>query len=138
MKTRILYIPFILLLCTTQYVTACNFNKKEELQNIIQLIISSNELNNYYHVDVLPDRKPLRILNNNVVPETTQLNLFDMEVEYTTKKENFPYLVFENILEKNNSIIVSFRYPPEGIHGTAFIKRANLVWIIEKIIIKEN
>ncbi len=93
MKTRILYIPFILLLCTTQYVTACNFNKKEELQNIIQLIISSNELNNYYHVDVLPDRKPLRILNNNVVPETTQLNLFDMEVEYTTKKENFPYLV---------------------------------------------
>lgn len=138
MKTRILYIPFILLLCTTQYVTACNFNKKEELQNIIQLIISSNELNNYYHVDVLPDRKPLRILNNNVVPETTQLNLFDMEVEYTTKKENFPYLVFENILEKNNSIIVSFRYPPEGIHGMAFIKRANLVWIIEKIIIKEN
>jgi len=138
MKTRILYIPFILLLCTTQYVTACNFNKKEELQNILQLIISSNELNKYYHVDVLPDRKPLRILNNNVVPETTQLNLFDMEVEYTTKKENLPYLVFENILEKNNSIIVSFRYPPEGIHGTAFIKRANLVWIIEKIIIKEN
>lgn len=138
MKTRLAYIPLILILFTIPCFAACDYHEKDELQAILQLVISSQELNKYYHVDVFPERKPLRILRNKVIPESIELKLFDMEVKYITNKVNIPYIIFESIQEHDETVVVSFRYPPEGIHGEAFIKRANRNWIVEKIIIHEN
>jgi hypothetical protein len=110
----------------------------QDQQKILQLIIDSKQLEKYYHTDVLPERVPLRIINNNLINTNIRLVKFGRDVIFIEQDNNEPYLLFSAINIETDSAHVVFEYPPEGIKGLANLTKKNGNWEINKLTLHER
>lgn len=109
----------------------------ENLQEIIQKSIDLPKLQQYYHIDVLPERSPLIILKSELIPSTLKLNKFGEPVEIMEESSK-AHLVFSTIDIQQNTGTINFSYPIEGISiQIKFIKTDN-EWLINESMLKEN
>lgn len=107
-----------------------------DLQGIAQAAINLRVLNKYFHVDKAARRKPLVILKNQCVQSTPTLVRFGVPVKYESleaiRRRSIPYFAFTKIEINGGNALVEFRYPPEGIAGTASLVRRESGWIVEQ------
>ncbi len=113
-----------------------------DLQAICQLTLDMSSLDKYFHVDKLPERKPLLILINKHTITEPSLFKFGEKVRYISKKKikgkSRPYLEFSKIEISENSAYVEFLYPPEGIAGKVNFVKDALGWHIKNHSIVER
>lgn len=104
----------------------------DDITQIVKTIIELPDLQNYFHVEQSPERKPLYILKDGEIKSDLELNKFGEKVRFATcdelKKLNKPYLEFTKIDVKNNKASVVFRYRVEGIEGTVSLSRTEGGW----------
>jgi hypothetical protein len=121
----------------TEINTAIPVNKTaSELSGIIQKSIDYSKLQNYYHITTNPERKPLYILRNKIVPEKLDLTKFEQPVEFATcdelTKSKKPYIEFTNAEITPETAKIIFRYYIEGIEVTLDFAKEKDVWKLTK------
>lgn len=106
-----------------------------DIQQIAQLTLDLEGLQRYFHVDVAPDRKPLRVLRNEAVSQEPRLVKFGEPVTYVSapdaQKEKKPYFEFTKLEARGDTAQVEFSYPVEGIRGWASFRRVDGAWTLE-------
>lgn len=105
----------------------------DQNEQLCQMTLDLPQLEGYFH-QLAPNRKPLRVLKNNVVKENIKLIKFGEPVRLVTlaevEKEELPFFEFTAIEIKKDAATVIFRYPVEGITGTVDFKREADKWKI--------
>ncbi len=101
-----------------------------KLQHLLQRLVDNKQLDGYWHVDVFPERIPLRIvLPKKHLNKTLKLSKFSHDViliENSDEQQNF---IIEEVNFDKKDAYIKFSYPPEGIKGKVqYIKESN-AWI---------
>lgn len=110
------------------------------LETVLQMTLDSDGLTRYFHEDTLPERKPLRVLANNVVPSTVRLQKFGQPVLWTAVDDagGKPVIEFTSVTVEADTAAVAFRYSAEGIRGTLDFQKHGKTWAITGSRIVEN
>ncbi len=107
-----------------------------ELATLILKSIDYDKLQRYFHVATLPERKPLVILSNRLLPAPLELVKFDQAVAFATcdelKTRPRPYIEFTKIETLPATATTTFRYYVEGVEVTLDFVKENGVWTISK------
>lgn len=113
---------------------------RQDLEQILQHTIDLEALDRYYHAAELAERKPLRILRNDAVPEPLALTKFGQPVEFAKLADlaGKPYLEITGITHEKGVVTVAFRYRVEGIRGTATLDKSGAAWRVTGHRIVEN
>jgi len=103
---------------------------KSELANILKIVINLPELQEYYHIDILPERKPLIIVADEFIQYDLKIKKFGEPIIFMDKaeikrKSIKAYLEIMNFEMVNNIAKITLNYSIEGL-------------IIDVILIKEN
>lgn len=97
----------------------------EQNQQLCQMTLDLPQLEGYFHPSA-PNRKPLRVLINDVVKENFKLVKFGEPVQLINSAEaekgDLPVFEFSSLEIKNETAKVVFRYRVEGITGTVDFK----------------
>ncbi|PIQ87430.1 MAG: hypothetical protein COV74_00730 [Candidatus Omnitrophica bacterium CG11_big_fil_rev_8_21_14_0_20_45_26] len=107
-----------------------------ELQLILQQLVDLQELQQYYHADVLPDRKPLVIVKNALIPNGLHLVKFDTPVRILSMREINDDKSIKSFVEitkleiKQKTCLTTFKYPSEGLLIRAKLIKKDGEWII--------
>jgi hypothetical protein len=113
-----------------------------DFEQIFQLTIDLEALEQYYHINELPDRRPLVILQNKITANKPRLIKFGVPVKYAnlTKNEKgrLPYLEFTKVDIHTYTAKVDFIYPVEGIAGTVNFRKKEGLWKVEKFRLVER
>jgi hypothetical protein len=122
--------------------TACvadSMMNKSDLTGILQQVVNAKQLSEYYHADVLPERIPLRLLENEWIDKEIALTALGRRVEILSKSDaDVPYLEISNVEISGESARVSFRYPPEGLVGIAELSRSDEHWVLDSMTLHER
>ncbi|MEN6439955.1 MAG: hypothetical protein ABFD97_15370 [Syntrophobacter sp.] len=110
-------------------------DNSHDLQEICQLTLNMSSLDKYFHIDKLPERKPLLILTNDQIQSKPDLFKFGERVKYVSldeiKVKSSPYLEFSKIKFSGNNAYLEFLYPPEGIAGKVDFVKDERGWHIK-------
>lgn len=116
--------------------------EQNDLAKVVQLVLEHPDLQQYFHVDTLPERKPLIILKNAFFSQPPSLVMFGAPVAFRTVQElqedNKPYIEFVNLKLDQGRANVEFHYPPEGVLGNALLQKEQETWTIETFSISEE
>ncbi len=111
----------------------------EDKQEILQALIDSNQLNRYFHADVLPDRIPLRMIKGPWYEEGIRLTKFGQPVQFIADvKVKEPYLDVMAMEFSEGRATLRFRYPPEGLAGNVTLEKDQQRWIVKSLDIRER
>lgn len=138
MKRTFLFFMTTVFMCMMSCSKANN-----DLQKICQLTLDLPALQQYYHVEDAPGRKPLVILKNEFIEGYFNLSKFGKPVivlsrEEIHQKKIAAYFEFTSIEQSENSAITKFSYPVEGIRGKVTFKKIGKNWkITEHALIEE-
>jgi len=107
--------------------------ESQDVSDIIQQVVDMPSLQAFYHVDTIPDRKPLIIVGDF---DELSVNQFGVPVSVLSTKQasaKYPSAFLEiTMLQINGEIAkVTFRYVPEGVEGEAILRK-NRDWKITK------
>jgi hypothetical protein len=83
----------------------------DDRSTILQLAIDLPQMNGYWHIDVRPDRVPLKVAPHPDLPAPLGLVKFGEAVVVETDAP----LRFERIVVAGDSARVGYRYEPEGL-----------------------
>ena len=102
---------------------------------IIEKIINLPDLQQYFHVNVFPERAPLVILVDQFINSCVELNKFGKPVIIISSNniEKLPstvHLKFVNINITPVNAEAVFTYSPEGIKGMVKLKKDKSQWIV--------
>lgn len=103
---------------------------------IAQLVLDLPELQQYYHVDTLPDRVPVRIATGGAVADQPPLEKFGKPVRYVAAGE--AHVVFDAIDQHGDRAEVRFRYTPEGVAGRVLLEQKDGVWRVARAELSEH
>ena len=112
----------------------------QALETILQKTLDLEALTKYFHMDSLPERKPLRILENPHIPKSVRLEKFGVPTVWTSAVDakDKPMFEFSSVRVEENSASVAFRYAPEGIAGTIEFQKQGQQWVVTGSRIVEN
>lgn len=114
----------------------------EQIQVICQLALDLPQVQQYYHVDTNPERKPLRVLDSARLGQQPSLSKFGVPVVWVTaeeaKKEKKAYVEFTKLEASGDEAVVSFRYRVEGISVAAHLRKTAGGWTVEKTDVSER
>ncbi len=133
MKTLLL-IPIIF------YLSGCVNPDQNDTSNgndfcqILQLTIDLPELQQYFHVEKIPGRSPLRIAINDSNASCDSLMKFGEKVilfdKNVTHSPLFPILEISEINITVNLTTINFKYSPEGVKANAQFKKNEGKWAL--------
>lgn len=106
-----------------------------DINKIIDAVINSTALEPYYHVDELPERKPLRIQRNSLLAKDVILSKFGVPVVFV---DEHPHLAFTRIDIGKEKAKIDFRYIPEGIRGEVWLNHITCDWVVTKTSVIEE
>ena len=139
-------IMLLLVACAAGLACAVQSSKPEggssDLRDVCQRTLDSESLDKFFHVDQRPERKPLVVLKNDALVEEFPLTKFGERVQYATRDElknhPRPYFEFRRISISDDQGTVEFAYPPEGIAGTATLRREAGSWKVTNVKVVER
>jgi len=106
---------------------------QSELTQIWQLVINLEELQAFYHAE-LPERKPLRILKNELMALEPALVQFGMPVMFVAPKETQKgeaFLKFVKTEVAGDKANIEFKYPIEGVKGIVSLVKDKTGWKVQ-------
>lgn len=110
---------YTLISCQVSEVDTMENNVSEQ---VIQLILDSNEIQQYLHPDT-KNRIPVRVATNNLIPNHIVVKKFDKPVLFSQQTPTEPH--FEIVTFKDSGDFIEFfiRYDVEGVRisGTAVV-----------------
>ena len=116
--------------------------REKDLGSVLQLVLDYGELQQYYHVDELPDRKPVRIAKNPALASEPELTKFDAPVVYEDQnqllKSDRAYFEFPRVIINPDLAYVSFTYSAEGVIGEAWLIKVDNQWQIGYMSVSET
>lgn len=131
MKTGVLAVTVLAVACVAQSSTE---QKTADVQAICQQTLNLEALDRHFHVDTMPDRKPLVIVENQFVGSNIALEKFGSRVVYLTRAQidatRRPFFEFTKISVEADAAHVEFRYPPEGLAGSVDFRRQAGKWLV--------
>lgn len=92
-----------------------------------QRVLELAGLTTFWHEE-LPGRRPLRVLSNEHVPDDAELHLFGQPVTRIAAPDPEPYFVFTRADVSGDGAEIEFRYPVEGVRGSAVLTREAGSW----------
>lgn len=103
---------------------------------IVEKTINLPELQQYFHIDVFPQRSPLVVVVDQFVSECSELKKFGTPINIissneTEKGADKGYLKL-NVSITEASAAVTFTYQPEGIKGEIELTKAKNLWVVNK------
>ncbi len=104
----------------------------------LQALLNRPELTEYLHADELPERIPLRVADRGLLPTRPAVTSHGKPVRYVEAAEEGEALVLESFTLEAGRGAVRFRYPPEGIAGSADLEETNGVWRVSRLSITEE
>ena len=110
--------------------------------NLIAETINFDRLQQYYHIDVFPERSPLIVVVEKMDFKCAGMVKFGKQVKLLSKSDassqsNEAYLEFTKVDITNNVAITNFNYGPEGIRGEIKFVKINSVWKVDESFIVE-
>ncbi len=116
--------------------------REKDLSSVLQLVLDSAELQQYYHVDEIPDRKPVRIAKSPALDSQPQLTKFGVPVVYEDKnrllESDRAYFEFRRVIVNPDLAHVSFTYDAEGVRGEAWLIKVDNQWQIGYMSVSET
>ncbi len=99
---------------------------------LLQLVLDLPELQQYYHVDSLPERSPLRLVCSDPACADASLEKFGAPVEVSpaAPEGDQPYLEITRFDQQASSAEVEFRYPVEGVVGRVSLSKTGDTWSV--------
>ena len=99
------------------------------------MCIDLEELQQFYHADKIPGRKPLIIFNNEVVPSNLELIKFGEPVVFMKKEDLFfhqkeAFLNFGKFDISRKKAEVHFEYQVEGVFIEVAFEKKDTRWVI--------
>lgn len=105
---------------------------------ILQALLNSQKLAQYYHFDTRPQRKPLRIkLNTDLKIDANELHACKQAVVIVQDKDPNTLEISSFQLD-GSSAQANFAFPVEGIRGSASFTKRQDGWALEHINIAEH
>ena len=113
---------------------------KSDVEQLLQMTLDLEKLDDYFHVEERPERKPLRILRSAAIPSSVQLQKFGEPVVIIAGEQasQWPYLEFTKVEAGDETGEVVFAYPPEGIRGTVKFRKSAGSWRVENVRLAEE
>ncbi len=103
---------------------------------ILQLTIDLPKLQQFFHVEEIQNRSPLRVAINDSNASCASLTKFGKKVIFfdknTTSNPLFPFLEISEMNIIANLATISIKYSPEGVKGTAKLKKNDGKWELYK------
>jgi len=113
-----------------------NTRNGDDFCKILQLTVDLPKLQQFFHVEEIPNRSPLRVAISDINTNCVSLTKFGKKVILFDKNAiNKPIFPFLEILEINitaNLATMSIEYSPEGVKGTAKLKKNDGKWELYK------
>ncbi len=111
--------------------------------SLLKKCLDLEELQEYFHSRIKPERIPLIIEKNINIPENINLEKFKKKVLILTKQYILLYeiktaITFEVFYIKGKKANIKFHYPIEGIKVDIKFKNINNKWFIKKKKVTEN
>lgn len=105
-------------------------NASNDLQQVCQLVLDIGALQDFFHADQLPERKPLKVLENEHLAAQPELTKFGVPVRFISRQEatTEPFFEFTKITIGEDRAEVAFRYRVEGVRGSATLTRDGSAW----------
>ena len=107
---------------------------RTDLELIAQLTLDLEDLQQYYHVDVFPERSPLIVVSPLLMRSGVSLQKFGRPIVYMEPDKahasGLPYLEFTEISIDNAIAKVAFRYAVEGLRGAAEFQKVSGAWTV--------
>jgi len=114
----------------------------KDMQTLLQMTLDLKAMEQYYHIDKLPERAPLIVIRNHYINADLKLKKFGTEVVFKKKKDisdrKQAYLEITKIDILENSAVLQYVYPVEGIAGTVNFKKIGQTWQVENVKIVER
>jgi hypothetical protein len=110
----------------------------DERTQVAQRVIDLEALQPYFHADDAPDRKPLRVLKNAQMEDSPPLMKFGEPVQFVSEAGDKPCFEFTTVKIDGDMATVAFRYPVEGIAGSATLRKVGSSWRVESHSLKEK
>jgi len=127
MKSWIVAVTFLLAACVNADTTD-NVSDADICQ-ILQLTLNLPMLQQYYHVDKKPQRKPLRLVFSDRTLSCQSVIKFGSPVIIrATFNNKYTYLQINKINFHSNNSEVEFEYKDEGIKGKALFQITKRKW----------
>jgi hypothetical protein len=101
-----------------------------------QAVLDLDALAGFWHADQ-PDRRPLRVLANEHLPEG-ELQLFGEPIVRIDAPDSGAYFVFTNANVEDDRAELYFRYPIEGVAGHAILEWTETGWrVVDSEVVEE-
>lgn len=113
----------------------------EDIAVIMQMVLEAPRMQEFYHTDQIPGRKPVHVLRNAFTQRIDTLQALGESVLWGDENECAQYgcFVFEGIrVLGDDSVDVDFYYMPESISGSAFFHRDGTTWKMQSFTINER
>lgn len=125
---------FLILMAFLAYSGTITAQTEEDKKIILQKCIDLPQLQEYYHVDIHPERIPLIIENNGKVP-VVSLSKFGQSVKFLSESEleaggKEAYLNFVRFEISGSTATIMYKYAVEGVMITVLLKKTNGNWEI--------
>lgn len=105
---------------------------QSDLATVLQLVIDHEDLQQYYHVAELPDRKPLRVAKTAAVEAAPALTKFGVPVVYedadAASGTDRALFEFQRVVVDPHLAYVKFAYGAEGVAGEAWLIKEDGHW----------
>jgi len=105
---------------------------------VLQLLLNNPQLSQYYHFDVRPQRKPLRIKNQTAVLFNPQEVTVDGRSIEISQGQDPNTLEITEFLVGDDYAQTAFAFRAEGIMGSANFSKHQGAWRLDKISVAEH
>jgi len=97
---------------------------------IVQFILDLPDLQTYYHIDSSPERVPISVVSEEESWSGDTPFKFGHPVRMMRTAPEGPHFILQEIQGDDNSVKITFQYPPEGIVGWAALEKLNGSWTV--------
>ena len=105
---------------------------------VLQLLLNAPSLSQYYHFDVRPQRKPLRIRNQTATIINPGEVTVGGEAIEISRDEGPNSLDITNFLVEDEHARIAFAFRVEGIRGSASLSKQQGAWRLDEINVAEH
>ena len=111
---------------------------RRDAHEILQLLLNSPQLTQYYHFDVRPDRTPLKIVNPTPIDiGDSDLTAAGQKTLISTERDNRAIEITAFTIA-NDAAEIAFTFRVEGVIGHGTFNRVGGKWSLDKLSVAER
>jgi hypothetical protein len=118
--------------------SSASADTRRDAHEILQLLLNSPQLTQYYHFDVRPDRTPLKIVNLTPLDiGASDLTAAGQKAVLSTERDNRAIEITDFTIA-NDVAEIAFTFRVEGVIGHGTFNRISDRWSVAKLSVAER